>query len=326
MSKKPESKTYYLEISKEFKLDLKMYEKEGIRIFINGISGSGKSNCSKVFCEEILRINIPIIILDPEGEYASLREKSESMIVIGGKYADIPLNEYVIEDVINLLYESGVNLIFDTSEMFEQQQVDFSAEVMKILFHKATKYRKPIFLIVEECSLVAPEKLNVKSTKYAKEIISKGRKRGIHSIWISQRTAFVSKDIISQCNIRMIGKLIEDNDINHIKNILKNANLSKIEIMNLTQEFFLITKEFKNKIKFKKATIRDLRMEAIKKLMEAIKKKILAFLKFEGNVRFQDIQTEFPFFPKSTITRALKYLVADGKIETLNRMYKIKEN
>ena len=60
--------------------------------------------------------------------------------------------------------------------------------------------------------------------------------------------------------------------------------------------------------------------------MEAIKKKILEYLKSEGNVRFQDIQAEFPFFPKSTITRALKFLVADGKIETLNRMYKIKES
>lgn len=249
---------YLLQISTDFKLDLKDYEKEGIRIFISGISGSGKSNSAKVIAEEILKIPIPLIILDPEGEYASLRERFESIIIIGGKYADIPLTEYIIEELITLQYESGVSLIFDISELFEQKQIEYSAEIMKTLYYKATKYRKPIFLFVEECSLIAPEKIQIKSSKFAKEIISKGRKRGIHSIWISQRTAFVSKDIISQCNIRMIGKLIENNDIIHIKDILKNANLSKVEILNLTQEFFLITKKFKDKIKFRKAEIRDL--------------------------------------------------------------------
>jgi len=253
-----EEKAYRLNIAPNIQFDLKQYELEGLRFFISGMSGSGKSNTAKVICEELLAHNITLLILDSEGEYASLKEKYDSVLVIGGKFADIPINNLIIEDLIQTLYESGVSLIFDTSELIKDELITLSTKILEKTYYLGTKYRKPIFLIIEECNTLAPQTLRSPSLEISRILVTRGRKRGIHSIWLSQRTALVNKDIISQCNIRLFGKMIEKNDIAHIRDILRNASISESEIMNLIQEFFLITIDKKEKIKFRKARIRDL--------------------------------------------------------------------
>ena len=82
-------------LSKDFELDYKDFEDVGMRIFIAGMSGSGKSHAAKVIVEEAIENGFPVIIVDPEGEYASLKELYKT-IVVGGKYADVPINEDMI--------------------------------------------------------------------------------------------------------------------------------------------------------------------------------------------------------------------------------------
>jgi len=68
----------------------KALNQEGIRISIHpnkllshhiailGATGSGKSYTSSVLCEELLDLNIPVIVIDPHGEYESLTEKNDN--------------------------------------------------------------------------------------------------------------------------------------------------------------------------------------------------------------------------------------------------------
>lgn len=45
-------------------------------IAILGATGSGKSYTSGVLCEELLDLNVPVIVIDPHGEYESLTDKN----------------------------------------------------------------------------------------------------------------------------------------------------------------------------------------------------------------------------------------------------------
>ena len=64
---------------------------EGLRIFITGQSGSGKSYLAKFIIHNILTQRIPTVIIDPEGEYYFLREYYPTLIVGGAN--PLPLRD-----------------------------------------------------------------------------------------------------------------------------------------------------------------------------------------------------------------------------------------
>jgi hypothetical protein len=51
------------------------------RGFVTGKSGSGKSNTASVLCEELLELNLPLLIVDTDGEYYGLKERYEVLHV-----------------------------------------------------------------------------------------------------------------------------------------------------------------------------------------------------------------------------------------------------
>jgi prefoldin subunit 5 len=253
-------------ISDFFKFDISKFEKDGLRVFICGMSGSGKSNCAKVLCEEAINKNIPLFIIDSEGEYASLKEVNSNTIIIGGRFADIPIeniSDFMINRIIELffrLYESGICIIFDTGGLLKSDNRRISSSILERLYHESSIHKKPFFFIVEECDILAPQQGRSDSLDYMIDIAKRGRKRGINPVFITQRTADVHKQVISQCNIWLIGKLFEKNDINHIKDILKSSDISNAveNVSTLNKEFYLISTEYKQKIVFRLMNIKDL--------------------------------------------------------------------
>ena len=173
-----------------FDFSLEKYTKDGLRIFIPGMSGSGKSYAAKVLSEELHKIGYPLLIIDPEGEYASFREKY-STIVIGGSYGDVPLTPTIIDNTVStvLISEKPLIAIFDLSLLLQTDRNKYAAMVQEKLFISASKNRRPVIFVVEECQLIAPQVppkgLDRTSLDMAIDLAKRGRKRGINSIWIS---------------------------------------------------------------------------------------------------------------------------------------------
>lgn len=250
--------SYIMNLSDEFTLDLKPLEREGIRMFFGGMSGSGKSNGVKVCLEELIKFGFPLLIIDLAGEYASLNEVSDKVLIIGGKYADLPLEESLIDDLVGYIYEARWNVIFDLSGLRRKQKPVFVEEILEVFYSAAPKYRTPVFLVIEECKHIAPQDGKAESSDIAIEIASEGRKFGIHQIWITQRTAMINKNVLSECNVRFFGKSIIPNDLDKIKDILKHVEINYQDVRELDQEFFLVLKDKGFKVKFRKANITDL--------------------------------------------------------------------
>ncbi len=246
-----------------FELDTKEFENVGLRAFLTTMSGGGKSHAAKVLVEEMFTAGYPIVIIDPEGEYAAFRALYSTLIV-GGSFADIPLTESLIKKTIEMVLtnQDPLIVVYDLNTLLESERQRFSAIIQKELFVAASKYRRAMLFVVEECQLVAPQALSkgrsTESLDIAIDIAKRGRKRGINSIWITHRAAAVSKDVISQCNYWFIGKMIMQNDLDALKGYFKQAKIDVVELMKLTHQFFMHDGTNTTKVKFRNKQVKDL--------------------------------------------------------------------
>ncbi|MFW3146989.1 MAG: helicase HerA domain-containing protein [Thermoplasmatota archaeon] len=183
------------------------------RTAVVGMSGSGKSHLIGVICEELSENGTSFVIIDPEGEYSSLKEKYE--VVWAGKdlEADVKLSKNSVKKLAQAVVNQGARLILDTSDS------ENSAEEMEVIsnfldhFYKLeTEEKRPITVIVEEADRFAPQ-FGGEKVQRLLEISRRGRKRGIGLMIATQRPQMVDKNVLSQCGNQLIGKLRTKNDL-----------------------------------------------------------------------------------------------------------------
>ncbi len=211
------------------------------RTFISGMTGSGKSWTMRKMCEELFG-SVGIIILDPEGEFSSLREKYPFLII--GK--DIPLEiesaEYIAEQVLK--ENISVIIDFSTTDVIDQQR--FTSKFIDKFMTLETKLKKSYVIFIEESDEFCPEKGTFKSESLRSiiNIAKKGRKRGIGLVFATQRPAFVSKFVISQCQNKIIGRTEWTGDLKVIKNFLQIEDDTIRKISGLQQGNFYFSGNF----------------------------------------------------------------------------------
>src|SRR5690349_20099718 len=105
---------------KSVKIDLKKIL-EG-RMLIHANSGGGKSYTIRKFAE-ITHGHVQQIIIDIEGEFASLREKYDYLQV--GKDGDIQINLRSAELLAKRLLELNVSAIIDLYELKHHERIKF---------------------------------------------------------------------------------------------------------------------------------------------------------------------------------------------------------
>jgi AAA+ ATPase superfamily predicted ATPase len=140
-----------LNIGVNCQIDLSKYEEEGLRIFITGQSGSGKSYLAKIILEELANLKIPIVIIDPEGEYTAFKERYSSLIIGGergiGAYEGFNLdNATQIVDSFYGKYDHQM-LIFDTSELPSSEQDEIHKLILEAVFRVATFKKEAVHFI-----------------------------------------------------------------------------------------------------------------------------------------------------------------------------------
>ena len=219
------------------------------RTFVSSMTDGGKSWTIRKICEEIFG-KVGIIILDPEGEYVSLREEFPFLIV--GK--DIPLEVDSAEFLAEQTLKENISVIFDfsTTDIIDQQE--FTSKFINKFMDLQTKLKKAYVVVVEEADEFAPEKGTYKSDSLRAiiNIAKKGRKRGIGLIVATQRPAFVSKFVISQCQNKVVGHTEWTGDLKVIKDFLQIEENTITKISKLNQGEFLFSGGFIDKEEFAK--------------------------------------------------------------------------
>jgi hypothetical protein len=186
------------------------------RTFLCAISGAGKSHTDRRIIEQIFG-QVGIIVIDVEGEYASLREKFPFLII--GK--DVPLVPEAAEFLADQILGEELSAIIDGSDpnLDDATFQEFVQRFLDRFLALETTKRKPYLVVAEEGDELAPEHNFARSLcgPAIKKLAKKGRKRGVGIIIVTQRPASVEKGVISQCRNKLIGQLdwYPDKDIVH---------------------------------------------------------------------------------------------------------------
>ena len=212
------------------------------RGFITGKSGSGKSNTASVVAEKLLDSALGLLIVDVDGEYYGLKEEYEILHAGADDECDIVVSPEHAEKLATLALEQNVPIILDVSGYLEEDTAnELILEVVKQLFAKEKRLKKPFLLVIEECHEYIPEGGGMNETgKMLIKVGKRGRKHGLGIVGISQRPADVKKDFITQCDWLCWHRLTWDNDTKVAGRILGSKYASAVEDLG-DGEAFLMT-------------------------------------------------------------------------------------
>ena len=171
-------------------------------------SGAGKSWGIAVLCERLLEAGIGFCLIDTEGEYFSLKDRFSLLWIGSGDGCDAEIGKADIRSLMQDAICTRKAVIFDVSETDMREEVTKFAE---ILYDLASRFKQPYLLIVEEADKFIPQA--GASNKKIEEISRRGRKRGLGLMVATQRPSLVAKNVLSQCNSQILGKLSIENDL-----------------------------------------------------------------------------------------------------------------
>ena len=171
-------------------------------------SGAGKSWGIAVLCETLCKARIGFCLIDTEGEYFSLKDKFSVLWIGSDDGCDENIETVDLLPLMKSAVRDSIPVIYDVSETHMQEKV---TKLANILYDISTELRLPYLLIVEEADKFIPQSKD--SIKKIEEISRRGRKRGLGLLVATQRPALVVKNVLSQCNNQLIGRLTIDDQI-----------------------------------------------------------------------------------------------------------------
>lgn len=207
------------------------------RLVITAISGGGKSHAIRRILEQT-HGQIQHIVLDPEGEFYTLREKFP--YVLAGKGGDCPAEPRSAELLATKLLELRVSAIIDLYELRPDQRVLFVKLFIDSLLNAPKNLRHPCIVVIDEAHSYAPEKGEGEaiSRNSVVALMAQGRKRLLCPILATQRLSKLDKNAISEAHNMMIGKSILDIDVNRAMRYLGFEKRSEERIRHLKRGHF----------------------------------------------------------------------------------------
>jgi DNA-binding transcriptional ArsR family regulator len=200
-----------LNISQDLDLDLE--EIIGQCIAILGIRGSGKSNTAGVIFEELLRNSYPLSIVDIDGEYFGLKERYEVLVVGHGEGVEIEVDVDCAEEIAQISMEKNIPVVLDLSGFLSDERTEFLKAYLGALWTLAGRLRRPYIIGIEEAHEFIPQGIKTELKELLARVALRGRKRGLGAIIVSQRSAKVDKDVLSQAGMLFLHRVVHEVDM-----------------------------------------------------------------------------------------------------------------
>jgi DNA helicase HerA-like ATPase len=202
---------------------------------ILGVTGSGKSYLSFLMIEALVEQKIKIMILDPSRQhFAYLSE-----------YKPTPLRT---KNDVQGWFDNPDSFIgihqFGTDASMPQIAADFVEEVFGIIIKKVKlvpgkNEKAKLCIVFEEAHSIIPEwnqvavRQDSDFVNRTARIILQGRKFGLGSIIITQRTANVVKTILNQCNTILALQSFDQTGLDFLKNYMGEEYSNSISTLPL---------------------------------------------------------------------------------------------
>lgn len=178
------------------------------------------TNSAAVIIEELLANHLPMTIVDIEGEYWGLKERYDVKVIGHSDNVDIEVDASQAAAFATYSVEQGVSLILDLSDYDAEQMQEFMVAYFTALWEAVFKARRPYEVVLEEAHEWIPQGVRAPLKEILGRFALRGRKRGVGMIIISQRSARVDKNVLTQSRYYFLHQVIHPTDLGVYKEIL----------------------------------------------------------------------------------------------------------
>lgn len=195
-----------------------------MRSLVLGVSGSGKSTFGRLLTERVHEAGQRFCVIDLKNDWWGLKSTADGkhaaipVVIFGGPRADIPLDENAGAEVANIVAETDHSFIIDLDALSKRKGIKFLGAFLERLYDAN---RDPLLLICDEADRYAPQKPMSPEAHVtlgaADDIARRGRKRGIGSLWLSQRPAVIAKNVTSQCELVVTFRTTSSLDLKELR-------------------------------------------------------------------------------------------------------------
>lgn len=165
----------------------------------------GKSNAAVRVAEEFTAAGIPWVAIDPKGDWWGVRSSADgagpglSVPIFGGLHGDVPLEPGAGKVIGELIADKRLSCVLDVSQFRSRQEMwGFLIDLGETLLRRNSEV---LHIFLDECDEYLPQKHaeggnQPKALSTWSRVVSKGGQKGIGVTLISQRSAFVNKDVL----------------------------------------------------------------------------------------------------------------------------------
>jgi hypothetical protein len=181
------------------------------RMLVQANSGAGKSWTLRRILEQTAS-GVQQLVLDPEGEFASLREKFD-YIVCAPHGADAVATPQTAAALARALWESGTSAILDIYELKAHERILFTRRFLEALINAPKSIWHPTLVAIDEIQMFAPQVGSAESLAAVIDLASRGRKRGLALVGATQRLSKLHKDVAAELLNKVIMRTGLDVDV-----------------------------------------------------------------------------------------------------------------
>lgn len=195
------------------------------RMLLTANSGAGKSWALRRLLEQT-HGRIQQLVIDPEGEFYTLRESFD--YVLAGRGGDCPAEPRSAALLARRLLELGASAVLDLYELAPRDRVRFVRLFLESLIDAPRDLWHPVLVVIDEAHAYAPEKGHgeAESVEAVARLMAQGRKRGFAGVLATQRLSKLAKDVAAEANNLLIGRAALDVDVKRAADAL---GISKAE-------------------------------------------------------------------------------------------------
>lgn len=198
------------------------------------VRGAGKSNTAAVMAEEMFAAGLPFVVVDPVGSWYGLRSGADGakdgglpIPIFGGRHGDLPLERGGGELVADLVASRRLSCVLDLSAFgSEADKKAFLLAFARRLYQVNTD---PLHLFLEEADDYIPQRPirdELQLLRAFENIVRRGRARGLGMTLITQRSAVVNKNVLTQVETLFAMRTTGPQDIAAIEAWVKHHQVS----------------------------------------------------------------------------------------------------
>lgn len=171
---------------------------------ILAVRGAGKSNLAAVMAEGMWKARLPFVVVDPVGSWWGLRSTADgragglAIPIFGGRHGDVALEKTGGQVLADLVVDDRASCVLDVSEFSEADKIRFLIDFAERLYRRN---EEPLHLFLEEADDYIPQRPFREQARLLgafERIQRRGRARGLGSTLVTQRSAALNKNVLTQ--------------------------------------------------------------------------------------------------------------------------------